>query len=239
MVSKTTKVFHPAHIDFERYKDTYQQKVQEAIKFTGQDLDFFTEAKVRNLLHLTRRQLGDSRRLTTLDVGCGVGITDFYLTGHFKKLHGIDLGRGMIRKASILNPKASYRFYKGGKLPYRTGSMDITFAICVMHHVPQAHMGSFSREMVRVTRKGGIIAVFEHNPFNPLTLRAVSTCDLDVDAILLRRTQVAHLLETAGAAVVEKKYILFTPFRGVFFALLDQWLGFIPLGAQYFVAAMK
>jgi SAM-dependent methyltransferase len=239
MGSNKTKSLRPSHIDFERYKDTYQQKVQESIKFTGQDLDFFTEVKVRNLLNLTRRHRGDPKSLTILDVGCGVGITDFHLTGHFKKLHGIDLGRGMIRKASTLNPKASYRSYKGGKLPYPTGSMDITFAICVMHHVPQNQMASFAREMVRVTRKGGVIAVFEHNPWNPLTLRAVSNCDLDQDAILLRRTQVARLLEEAGASIVEKKYILFTPVRGALFALLDRWLGFMPLGAQYFVAARK
>jgi SAM-dependent methyltransferase len=117
--------------------------------------------------------------------------------------------------------------------------MDVTFAICVMHHVPQKQMASFAGEMVRVTRKGGVIAVFEHNPWNPLTLRAVSNCDLDQDAILLRRTQVAHLLEGAGASIVEKKYILFMPIRGALFALLDHWLGFLPLGAQYFVAARK
>ena len=239
MGSKNIKAFHPSHIDFELYKDNYQQKVQESIKFAGQNLDFFTEVKVRNLLDLSLRHQGDPKRLTILDVGCGVGITDYHLTGHFKKLHGIDLGPGMIRKASALNPKASYRYYKGGKLPYPTGSMDVTFAICVMHHVPQNQIASFTREMVRVTRKDGIIAVFEHNPWNPLTLRAVSTCDLDGDAILLRRTQVAQLLEAAGAAVVEKKYILFTPIRGTFFALLDRWFGFIPLGAQYFVAARK
>lgn len=235
----TTKTFHPLHIDFESYKDTYRQKIQESIKFAGQDLDFFTEVKVRNLMGLTRRHLGKPEGLTILDVGCGVGITDFHLTGHYKKLHGIDLGKGIIRKAAALNPKASYLSYAGKKLPYRTGSMDVTFAICVMHHVPRDQIASFAHEMVRVTKKGGLIAVFEHNPWNPLTLRAVSTCDLDEDAILLRRTQVAHLLEGAGAAVVEKEYILFTPFRGAFFELLDRWLGFVPLGAQYFVAARK
>lgn len=224
--------------DFERHKDTYRQEIQKSISFIGQDLDFFTQVKVHCLLDLTRRNLGEASRLKILDVGCGVGITDHYLTGHFRKLYGLDLTPGVIRKAKRLNPKASYRHYGGRTLPYPSNSMDITFAICVMHHVAPEGLNRFTSEMARVTRKGGLVVIFEHNPLNPLTQIAVSRCEMDNDAILLGMGKVKRLLERDGK-IVEDRFILFTPFQAHFFRFLDKKLGWLPLGAQYYVAAKK
>jgi len=228
----------PPRADFEHYKDTYQQEIQKSISFIGQDLDFFTRVKVECLLDLARRNLGDPSRLKVLDVGCGVGITDHHLTGHFRKLYGIDLSPGVVRKAKALNPQVSYRHYAGRTLPYLSNSMDITFAICVMHHVGPERLVRFSSEMARVTRKGGLVVVFEHNPWNPLTQIAVSRCEMDDEAILLTSRQVEKLLGANGR-VVEKRYILFTPFSVRPFRFLAPFLGKFPLGAQYYVAAKK
>lgn len=224
--------------DFERYKDIYQQEIQKSISFIGQDLDFFTKVKVDCLLDLTRRYVGNPSRLKILDVGCGVGITDHHLTGHFRKLNGIDLSPGVVRKAKVLNPKASYRHYAGRTLPYPSNSMDVTFAICVMHHVGPDRLARFSSELARVTRKGGLVVVFEHNPWNLLTQIAVSRCEMDDDAILLRSREVEKLLRTNGK-IAEKRYILFTPFSVRPFRFLAPLLGKFPLGAQYYVAAVK
>jgi SAM-dependent methyltransferase len=225
-------------VDFERHKDTYQQEIQKSISFIGQDMDFFTQVKTDCLLDLTRRYLGDPSRLKILDVGCGVGITDHYLTGYFRKLYGIDLSSGVVRKAKALNPKASYRHYRGRTLPYPSNSMDVTFAICVMHHVVPEALSRFASEAVRVTKKGGLIVIFEHNPLNPLTQIAVSRCEMDDDAILLGLGKIQKLLG-AGAKIMERKYILFTPLRAPLFRFLDRHLGWLPLGAQYYVVARK
>ena len=42
-----------------------------------------------------------------------------------------------------------------------------------------------------------------------------------------------------GLKYLEKKYIFFTPFDMKPFSILDRFLGWLPLGAQYFVAARK
>ena len=48
---------------------------------------------------------------------------------------------------------------------------DATYATCVMHHVPRARWRLFASELGRVTRPGGTVLTFEHNPYNPLTRR--------------------------------------------------------------------
>jgi hypothetical protein len=93
--------------------------------------------------------------------------------------------------------------------------------------------------MKRVTKKDGLIIIFEHNPFNPLTNYAVNHCALDDDAILLRMGKTKRLTAKNAIRLVEKKFILFTPFKGTFFNFLDRVLGWLPLGAQYYVAGKK
>lgn len=239
MRTTKTKRSYDLRINFERYKDTYRQEIQKSISFIGQDLAFFTLVKVNKLLELIHKHLGATSHLKILDVGCGIGITDYYLTQHFKKLYGIDLSRGIVQKAAILNPKASYRHYQGKNLPYADNSMDVTFSICVMHHVVPEGWNHFTKEMIRVTKKGGLVVVFEHNPFNPLTQCAVSRCDLDEDANLLQMNNVKQLLGRDSSRVEDRGYILFTPFRGNLFSFLDRHLGWLPLGAQYYVAGKK
>lgn len=236
---KTTHSDLQQRVDFEAYKDTYRQEIQKSIDFIGQDFDFFVRKKADLLVDCVGQNLGNPSKLNILDVGCGIGATDHFLIGRFKKLHGIDLSRGVIRKAAALNPKASYKSYSGGKLPYATGSMDVAFAICVMHHVPPPEQESFLSEMLRVLRKGGLLLIFEHNPLNPLTRLAVSRCDLDQDAYLLGLGHVSGLLKRCGAEVFLKKYIFFTPFEAGVFLALDRALGWLPLGAQYMVGARK
>ena len=71
----------------------------------------------------------------------------------------------------------------------RTKPLMWSIAICVLHHVPMSNRFKLVNEMVRVARPQGIVAIFEHNPLNPLTRHAVNSCELDKDAILLPPTR--------------------------------------------------
>jgi len=225
--------------DFGKFHDSYKDEVQDSISFTGQSHDFFTVVKVEALLEGVGRHLGDPGKLKFLDVGCGVGLTDQFLVGRVGAVHGIDISGPVIQQAKKRNPRARYKVYNGKRMPFADGTFDVTFAICVLHHVPPSYYNGFVKEMSRVTKPGGLVALFEHNPLNPLTLRAVNSCVLDDEAILLRRWKAGRLLERRCAAILEKRYILFTPLKAAPFRWLDRMLGWLPLGAQYFVMARR
>jgi len=225
--------------DFGRSKDTYREEVQKSIDFVGQDMDFFVELKADYLLDIARRRLGDPKSLSFLDVGCGVGLTDQYLEGEVGALHGIDVAEGVVERAGERNPWAEYAVYDGGAAPFRNELFDLTFAVCVLHHVSPASWHSFVEELARVTRRGGLVVVIEHNPFNPLTRLAVSRCDFDEDAVLLRARRTRGLLAGAGLTVAEARYIAFFPWRGRMLRLVESRLGRLPLGAQYAVAGAR
>ena len=224
-----------AGTEFDRYRETYEAAVEDAIGFAGQEHSFYVEAKARRLLELARRRLGPEPP-RALDVGCGVGLTDGWLLPHVASLHGVDVSEGMVERAREANPAAAYEVYDGTRLPYADASFDLVFAICVLHHVEPREREGFASELARVTRPGGLVAVFEHNPLNPLTRRVVRDCAFDEGVELLGRRELERLLRAGGLHVTDAEYLLFFPWRGRPFAAAERALRRVPLGAQYVVA---
>ena len=163
---------------FDRYGDTYVEQLERATGGVG-DPQLFTEVKARLLLGAASRLLGSPADLSVLDVGCGPGLTDAFLTGRFGSVAGVDVSQRMVERAREANPSASYECYDGRRLPFEAGSFDLAFAICVLHHVERLERSAFAAEVARVTRPGGIVAILEHNPVNPLTRVVVSRCEFD------------------------------------------------------------
>lgn len=230
----------PTQSEFDAYSEGYRDAVEESIAFSGTGLDFFTRAKADALLELAAARVGPPQGLGFLDVGCGPGETDRFLEGRVARLAGVDVAPEMVVQARERSPWAEYRDYSTGEpIPFEDGSFDVSFAICVFHHVARDQRPPLLREMARVTRPGGLIALFEHNPLNPLTRKAIRDCEFDRDADLLSRRTAARLLAQAGLAEPEGRYILFFTRESGLLRGIERRLGWMPLGAQYAVVAQR
>jgi SAM-dependent methyltransferase len=230
----------PPEVDFDEYSDDYRDAVEESISFVRADLDFFTQAKAEALLELVRDRIGESTGASFLDVGCGPGETDRLLKGRVGRLAGVDVSDRMVQRASRLNPWAEYRGFEPGEpLPFQEGSFDVCFAISVLHHVPRSERAALIDGMKRALRPGGVLAIFEHNPFNPLTRRAVAGCEFDRDAELLRSHEARRLLREAGLSDPGRRYILFFTRTSGLLRGIERRLGWLPLGAQYAAFAQR
>ena len=235
-----TQEIRPAAEVFDEYGKTYSDTVNDAVSFTGLDVDFFTRVKAGYILDICESHFGDAASVNALDVGCGVGNFHDILGPEFQALTGVDVSSASIDQAVSRNrPKTTYDVYDGLRLPYADGSFDLTFTICVMHHVPPAQWPAFSKEMHRVLRPGGLALVFEHNPRNPLTMRAVNNCPFDEDAVLLKAEATIDLLKGAGFHDVERRYILSVPAGNRLLRKVDSMFSRIPFGAQYYVSARR
>ena len=174
--------------DFNKYKDSYKREIEKSIRFSGQNADFFTEIKAQLIITLAGELGGDIAKLNVLDLGCGVGQTDVFLANRFKRLSGIDIASESVENARLLNPTVDYQVYDGSNLPFVEGTFDIVFTICVIHHLQLTQRKTFISEMKRVTKHGGVIMIFEHNPLNYLTRVAVANCKFDKDALLVSKS---------------------------------------------------
>lgn len=224
--------------EFATYSKTYKQTVDDSIKFSGLDINFFTRVKADFISSIIKNN-HSAKSLEILDLGCGVGTTDKVIKEKHSNLSGCDISLESIKVAKELNPSVAYSHYSGDLLPYNQNQFDFIFTINVMHHVPPEMWATFVSEAHRVLKPNGTFVVFEHNPLNPLTQKAVNDCPFDKDAVLLSMRRLKRILKSCGLKTYQSRYIIFFPFKHKIFRYFEKFLYYIPLGAQYYIASTK
>lgn len=224
----------------EDYPSEYRNNVDTSIGFSGLRMDMFAQGKAADAMDILR-QFGicASQEASCLDIGCGIGISHPLMTPYVGRLAGSDVSSEAINQARSDNPDVEYRVQEGGSLPFKDSKFDFCSTVCVMHHVPVDQWPGFVAEAWRVTKPGGLFAVYEHNPINPMTRWAVWRCPFDHDAVLLRAARVIELLKGQGFEIVTKRYLFFMPFNKPWARKFDRLLRWLPLGAQYVVCARR
>jgi SAM-dependent methyltransferase len=122
------------------------------------------------------------------------------------------------------------------RIPFEDRQFDFVTAVCVYHHVPPPLRAALTSEIRRLLRPGGVFAVIEHNPWNPVTRLIVSRTPVDADAILLRASETRALMLGTGFSIDREIYFLYFPqrlYRAA--AALENGLRRVPLGGQYAV----
>ncbi len=224
---------------FDAYEAKYADAVNDAVAFSGLDVDFFTRVKADYIIDIARKTFGRTEGLRLVDVGCGIGNFHPLLSRAFDDINGVDVSAASIERARTANPSVSYAAYEGDTLPFPEASFDIAMAVCVVHHVPPAQWPEFMSEFRRVLKPGGLALVFEHNPLNPLSVHVVNNCPFDEDAVLLRAPELKKLFASAGFSDPEGRFILSVPAFNSAFRSLDRVFSRLPFGAQYYVSARK
>jgi SAM-dependent methyltransferase len=225
--------------EFDRFADEYQDQHRQNISITGEVPEYFSEYKIRKLEEIvTRNKLTVS---TICDFGSGIGNSIPFFQKHFPNavLTSADVSQRSLELSRIRYPSADHLLLIENNIPVKDSSFDVAFSACVFHHIPSAEHVFWLSELHRVTRPGGLIAIFEHNPLNPLTVRAVNSCPFDVNAKLILATGLSRRLLDAGWTAPTAQYNVFFPRVLALLRPVEKYLHWLPLGAQYVVFARK
>ena len=218
---------------FDKYRDNYEDVLQRSFALPGLKPAFFTRAKAEHIRSTIQRLLGPTTSRSILDVGCGIGTIDAYLAPYFNKIAAIDIAGELLASARINVAGVDFREYDGVTIPFSDHFFDAVFAVCVFHHLPPDQQMFMLKEMKRVVRPGGTVAIYEHNPMNPLTRRTVANCEFDEHIDLVKPRLLRKLYAKCGLKVAFQAYILFFPFRNSLLRRLEEAISFLPLGAQF------
>ena len=226
--------------EFDKFAEEYLNQHSQNIRITGEEPEYFAEYKIRDL----KRVCSELKFLpdNILDSGTGVGNSIPFLVKYFKetKIHGVDVSEKSLTLAqNRFGSLAEFNLFDGESLPYSNEIFDIALAACVFHHIPLNKHLHLIQEISRTLKHGGILMIYEHNPYNPLTRYAVKTCPFDENAVLLRKNEVKKLLENTGLQTIIEEYRVFFPAFLKILRPLEQYLKWLPLGGQYFVVAKK
>jgi ubiquinone/menaquinone biosynthesis C-methylase UbiE len=229
--------------EFDKFADEYHASLTAGIALSGEGPEYFSEYKIADIgraCGAASRTMAASTRV--LDFGAGIGNSVPYVRKHLPgaELTCLDLSQRSLEVAEKrFADMAQYVRFDGAHIPFPQDHFDIAYAMCVFHHINHADHVALLQELRRVVRPGGSLFIFEHNPFNPLTVRVVNNCPFDENAHLIRGAEMKRRLLTAGFASATTRYRVFFPHFLRALRPLEGALAWLPLGGQYFVRGIK
>lgn len=222
--------------EFDRYAREYRAMHAQSIRASGEEPEYFARYKIEEM----RRVLAGAVPATILDFGCGIGGSIPHLRAAFPeaRIHGTDVsGESLALARERCGDAATFARIDDGRLSCDDASVDLVFTACVFHHIEPAQRDAALQEIRRVLKPGGALFFFEHNPANPLTVRAVRDCPFDEHAILLPSKESLQRIAAAGFRAPRVTYTVFFPNLLARLRGLEKYLGGVPIGAQYYVRA--
>lgn len=223
--------------EFDKFADEYHAQHTRSIRLSGEEPDFFAQYKVAEMARQIERA-----PTKILDFGGGIGNSLGHLKAQFPQSN-VTLCDPSLRSLEIAKERfpAQGNFVQitGLPLPFADDEFDLILAACVFHHIDPTEHGAIITELSRILAPGGSFFLFEHNPFNPLTRKAVSECEFDKDAILVSSRQAKRSIRGASFQTVKTRFRIFFPRMLSALRFLEPALGFLPIGGQYFVQATK
>lgn len=221
-------------VDFDNYTENYNQLLKDGTRFFSANEEYFARYKVdivRKHVHTNPNKI--------LEYGCGIGRNIPYIQQAFPSaiIFGSDISSASLEIARRDNNGIDFILEDGENELHK--DYDIIFVAGVFHHIPIAQRAEVAKTLFNRLTSNGTLFVFEHNPYNPITQRIVSNCPYDEDAILLKPSELIRLLTDASFSVERKNYCLFVPPSFSILAHIENKLGWLPLGGQYWIQASR
>jgi SAM-dependent methyltransferase len=226
----------PVH--FDDYAENYDVALNQGLSATGEEKDYFARRRIEWLSH--RLHSLSFQPKSVMDYGCGDGsTTPFWLT-----LPGLDFVLGVDTSARSI--ELAKQVFGGGRSEfvqisqYEPGeNLDLAYCNGVLHHIPPAERDHAVSYIWRSLRPGGIIALWENNPWNPGTRYVMSRIPFDRDAITLTPPEAVALLKRGGFEVLGTDSLFLFPKFLSSLRWIEPLVSRIPIGGQYQVLGRK
>lgn len=209
---------------FDAYARRYDGLVDDSIRASGESSQYFLDYKLGCL-----ERIGVDLSLPVLDYGCGVGNLSACLATRFQRVEGYDPSSESLNVAREHAPGALFH-ERPEAIPDR--HFGVAVLSCVLHHIPPGERAQIMSNLRQKLVPGGKLVVFEHNPWNPVTRRAVAACPFDDDAILLWPGELRRLFRDTGYQDVRQDFIVFFPRALAALRPIEPRLNWLFLGGQ-------
>lgn len=216
--------------EFDQYSESYQALLDESVAITGETGKYFAAYKAK----FVAANVAPRQNCRILDYGCGVGL----VCGQLKKrlpnaqVDGYDVSQSSLDQIDpALRAQGTFACNVGDL----GGAYDVVVLANVLHHIDPRDRQSVISDAAGLLAQKGKLVIFEHNPANPLTCRAVDRCPFDENAILLPPREIRDYLARGGFNLLRLDYIVFFPRLLRWLRTFEPALRRCPLGAQYAV----
>lgn len=219
--------------EFDDFASDYVELIEGQKSFFAKNRSYFAFHKSLILQRICARNNFFPRRI--LEFGCGVGLNIPHIQHAFPKsdIFASDISAASL--AHVRNNLKQVSCINDDELDKNV--FDLILVSCVLHHILPIDRQRVLKRLQTLLSVDGIICFVEHNPFNPVTRRMVSTCPFDRDAVLLSMSDLKRdILDFTELKIYKSAYCLFFPEWLRFFNRFEFLFGKIPVGGQYYVA---
>lgn len=228
--------------EFGSYARQYPEIINFTSGLTGEKYEFF----IRFRVSLMKRKLTKAGTCIgihrILDFGCGIGAAGDILEEAFPQtiIVGVDSSEKSVIEAYHRGlSRTDFICGEGEALPLANASVDLVYSNGVFHHTPLDRRGAALYELSRVVKPNGQVFIFENNPANPLMMRAMAKSPLDATAQAITPRELSSLVENCGFRILQTAYYFLFPHCLRFLRWSEPVFERLPLGAQYFVWAVR
>lgn len=223
--------------EFDKFARDYEALFKPWLKIAGASREYFACSRLNWLSYLLRDDKIVPRRV--MDFGCGTGMSLPLLADILKAEHvvGLDTSEESLAVARETVESSVELATPGKYLPQQ--DLDLVFCNGVFHHIPVSERPAAVDYVYRCLRPGGVFAMWENNPWNPIQSFAMKHSEIDKNAIPLPPPESYRLVASERFQVIRTDYLFFFPGYFSWLRPLEKWLIRVPLGAQYQVLARK
>jgi len=234
---RVQKAFMTTEAYFDQYAAEYDTLMQRSLALAGEDKSYFARGRIEFLARHLRAMEFAAKSI--MDFGCGTGTAIPLLKEIFQPgaLLGVDVsGKSLEIGRKCFGQHGDFQLIADRE---PAGDIDLTYVSSVFHHILPRERPAAFEHILRSLRPGGIFAFWEHNPWNPGTLHAMSRCPFDDDAITISPFEARSLLSRAGFKVLRTDFLFIFPHALAPLRPIEPFFSRFPIGAQYQVLCRK
>lgn len=223
---------------FDEHAADYEARLMRGLSLSGETPEFFARGRVTLVRRWwTRTARAEPRRI--VDYGCGVGLACPLLARLFPQARvlGLDPSQQSVERATKRWTADRVRFELLSRSSSDHAPADLVYLNGVVHHVVPEERPALFRDLAARLAPGGIVALFDNNPWNPGTRWVMARIAFDRDAVLVRASEARRSLRDAGLAPLSTDYLFYFPRWLAALRPVEGLLGRVPLGAQYGILA--
>jgi len=211
-------------INFDDFSSDYENKILKSFGNIDSNVSYYHSGKAK----IAKRELASSPN-KILDFGCGIGSMLKFLKENFNssKFYAYDESLKSLEHVKIKYPDVNCIHSLD-----TIEKFDLIFVSNVIHHVKSSERNDFFKKIYSLLDDNGRLLIYEHNPYNPITLKVVANCEFDIDAELINKKNLIKLCNENNFKLQKSGYIHFFPSKLKFFFNLERYLKWLFLGGH-------
>ena len=169
-------------IDFDDFASKYENYLSDSFGKIDNNVSYYHKAKIKIL----KKELNIAPK-KILDFGCGIGLMLGHLKDNFidSQLYAYDDSLKSLDYVKSKYPDINCINNLNHNLKF-----DLIFISNVIHHVKSFEREQLFNKIYNMLDDQGKLFIFEHNPYNPITLKVVANCEFDLNAELIKKIHV-------------------------------------------------